>query len=221
MNTRALASIPVKPDFVAFTGVDRLDLLPGMRDLSRRYPIEWGILVKDEEAGNTLFPAGAIRAALLQADGLRFAAHVCGETARAIASGGESGFDPAGFTRIQVNHGFSGSSAAQIAHVRAYGERIGRRMVLQTLGAFPEDASVDWLYDVSFGTGKAPGAWPLLPESGGFCGYSGGLGPATIARAVAEIGAGAPYWLDMESGIRTGGWLDLDKCAAVCAALFG
>lgn len=221
MNTRALASIPVKPAFVAFTGVDRLDLLPGMRALSRRYPIEWGVLVKDEEPGNALFPDGGIRTALLQAGQLRFAAHVCGEAARAIASGGESGFEPAGFTRIQVNHGFSGSSETQIAHVRAYGERTGRRMVLQTLDAFPEDASVDWLYDVSFGTGKTPGVWPRLPENGGFCGYSGGLGPATIARAVAEIGAPAPHWLDMESAIRTGGWLDLDKCAAVCAALFG
>ena len=210
-----------KPSFVAFTGVDRIDLLPGLQALSRRYPIEWGILVKDEETGLALFPEAELRQALTQGEGLRFAAHVCGEAARAIASGVESSFNPAGFNRIQVNHGFSGSNPVQIDHVRAYGERIGRRMVLQTIGDFPDDPSIDWLYDVSFGTGKAPGSWPALPAGGGFCGYSGGLGPATIIRAVSEICAARPHWLDMESAIRTDGWLDLDKCAAVCAHLFG
>lgn len=210
-----------KPSFIAFTGVDHVELLPGMRALSQRYPIEWGILVKDEQAANPLFPDAPTRQALLRGPGLRFAAHVCGEAARAIASGLESGFDPTGFTRIQVNHGFSGSDAAQIGHVRAYGQRIGRRMVLQTLDRFPDDPSIDWLYDISFGTGKAPDSWPVLPPGGGFCGYSGGLGPATIQRAVAAIGASRAHWLDMESAIRTDGWLDLDKCAAVCAQLFG
>jgi hypothetical protein len=29
------------------------------------------------------------------------------------------------------------------------------------------------------------------------------------------------YWIDMESGVRTGGWLDVAKCEAVCRAVYG
>jgi hypothetical protein len=216
--------MPQKPTFIAFTGVDRPERAAEMVALSRRYPIEWGMLIDPAQEDKPLFPDVAARAALLATPGLRWAAHVCGEPARAIAN------DPAGtdidlwgFTRLQVNHSFSGSSPSQIGNAIGFGRRRGVRAMLQCSDVFPADARLDWLYDVSFGTGVKPDHWPALAADGAFCGYSGGIGPDNAAAIVAAIAApaGSLYWIDMESGIRTDGWLDLAKCAAVCRAVYG
>jgi hypothetical protein len=213
------------PCFIAFTGVDRLDLLPGMQRLSDRYPIEWGVLVDPAQEDKALFPDAPTRAALLASRELRWAAHVCGAAARAIVADPMTApLAPAGVQRVQVNHGFQGSDAAQVAATRAYGRRLGVRTVLQSQGDFPAEAGVDWLFDVSFGTGVRPDRWPAPPAADGpFGGYSGGIAPDTVGDILARIAApaGALYWIDMESGVRTDGVFDLAKCEAVCRAVYG
>ncbi len=214
------------PCFIAFTGVDRPDLLPGVQRLSAVYPIEWGVLVDPAQEDNALFPTTAIRDALLAERDLRWAAHVCGAAAMAIVADPLTAPPaPTGVQRVQVNHGFEGSTPAQAAAARDYGRRFGVRAVLQCSGAFPlAQTGVDWLYDVSFGTGAHPDRWPAPPPADGpFCGYSGGIGPDTVADVLARIAApqGAVYWIDMESGVRTDGAFDLAKCEAVCRAVYG
>jgi hypothetical protein len=214
------------PSFIAFTGVDRPDLLPGMRRLSASYPIEWGVLVDSAQEDSALFPRAEIREALLTERHLRWAAHICGATAKAIATDPLAApLAPAGIQRVQVNHSFKGSTPAQVAATRDYGRRLGVRAVLQCSGAFPmAQTGVDWLYDVSFGTGARPDRWPAPPPAEGpFCGYSGGIGPDTVGEILARIAApaGALYWIDMESGVRTDGVFDLAKCEAVCRAVYG
>lgn len=213
------------PVFIAFTGVDRPDLLPGMRRLSDRYPVEWGVLVDPDQEDKALFPKAAIRDALLEARDLRWAAHLCGAAARAIVADPlNAPLPPAGVQRAQVNHGFQGSTAAQVAAARDYGRRLGVRTVLQCQDDFPAEAGVDWLFDVSFGTGVRPERWPTPPAADGpFGGYSGGVSPGTVAEILARIAApdGALYWIDMESGVRTDDAFDLAKCEAVCRAVYG
>ena len=215
------------PSFIAFTGVDRLELLPGLKALSARYPIEWGVLVDPaQEDDSPLFPRAEIRDALLAERDLRWAAHVCGDTAKAIAASPLTApLPPGGIQRVQVNHSFKGSTPAQVAAARDYGRRLGLRAVLQCSGAFPlSQTGVDWLYDVSFGTGARPDRWPAPPPAEGpFCGYSGGIGPDTVTDILARIAApeGALYWIDMESGVRTDGAFDLAKCETVCRAVYG
>lgn len=213
------------PVFIAFTGVDRADLLPGLRRLSERYPIEWGVLVDPTQEDKSLFPDAGTRDALMAANDLRWAAHVCGAAARAIVSDPLTApLAPAGVQRVQVNHSFQGSDAAQVAAARDYGRRLGVRTVLQCQGDFPAEAGVDWLFDVSFGTGVRPDRWPAPPTADGpFGGYSGGIGPDMVGAILARIAApeGALYWIDMESGVRTDGAFDLAKCEAVCRAVYG
>lgn len=213
------------PSFIAFTGVDRPDLLPGMKRLSSRYPIEWGVLVDPDQEDKPLFPDAAVRAALLAERDLRWAAHVCGAGAREIvASPLTTAVAVAGVQRVQVNHSFAGSSPEQVAAARDYGRRLGVRTVLQCAGPFPTEAGVDWLYDVSFGTGVRPDRWPAPPAPGdAFCGYSGGIGPGSVVDILDRIAApsGALYWIDMESGVRTDGAFDLAKCETVCRAVYG
>ena len=216
--------MPQPPAFIAFTGVDRVDVLGGLKALSRRFPIEWGVLVDDEKIGEALFPDSSARRALLRSDGLRWAAHVCGGDASKIANAPETvGLDLIGFQRVQVNHSFSGSTLAQMRNAWRFGRLRGVRTMLQCIEDFPNETRVDWLFDTSFGAGVAPKAWPRLPKDGPFCGFSGGINPDNVADVVAAIGAaeGDLYWIDMESGIRTDGWLDLQKCEAVCRKVYG
>lgn len=213
------------PCFIAFTGVDHPNLLPGMLRLSARYPIEWGVLVDPAQEDKALFPDAELRAALLAERDLRWAAHICGAAARAIVADPMTApLAPAGVQRVQVNHGFQGSDAAQVAAARDYGRRLGVRPVLQCQGEFPAEVGLDWLFDVSFGKGVRPDRWPAPPRaSGAFGGYSGGIGPDTVIDILARIAAppGALYWIDMESGVRTGDAFDLAKCEAVCRAVYG
>ncbi len=212
-----------QPVFIAFTGVDSAELLPEMQQLSRRFPIEWGVLI-DDAKDDRLFADPDTRAKLLEAPGLHYAAHVCGEQAVLIANDpARATIDLSGFQRLQINHAFSGSSPDQIENSIRFGRSQAIRTMLQTLGDFPTDARLDWLYDTSFGTGKTPGRWPQIPAGGPFCGFSGGIRAENVANVVQAIAApdGAQYWIDMESGVRTDGRFDLAKCEAVCRAVFG
>ena len=212
------------PAFIAFTGVDRLDVRDALGALSARYPIEWGILVDVERQGEALFPDARTRASMLAGSPLRWAAHVCGTQAQLIANTPERAkVDLSGFQRVQVNHSFAGSNESNVASSCTFARRLGVRPVLQCSGAFPMDWRVDWLFDTSFGKGSRPSTWPTLPSAGPFCGFSGGLNPDNVRDTVERIAApsGALYWIDMESGVRTDGWLDVAKCEAVCRAVYG
>jgi hypothetical protein len=213
-----------QPTFIAFTGVDTTDCLTSMRVLARHYPIEWGVLVDDAKVEDILFADADVRAKLLETPGLRFVAHVCGEQAKFIANAPEQAtINLAGFQRLQVNHGFSGSSAEQIENCIRFGRTQTVRTMLQCLSSFPSDCRLDWLYDTSFGTGKSPDRWPPLPYDGPLCGYSGGIRAENVKEILTAINApeGSQYFIDMESGVRTNGRFDLDKCQAVCQAVFG
>lgn len=211
------------PAFIAFTGVDRADAVGAMQALARHFPIEWGVLVDDDRPDDLLFAGPDIRARLTACPGLRLAAHVCGEQARRIANRPDDAtIDLGGFQRLQINHGFSGSVAAQVENCVRFARARSVRAVLQCLESFPADERLDWLFDVSFGTGKSPGRWPALPPHGPFRGYSGGIRAENVRSVLAAIAApdGVPYWIDMESGVRTDGRFDLAKCEAVCRAVF-
>lgn len=211
----------IAPAYITFTGVDRADLLPGMLALAARYPIEWGVLLDAAQEGAPLFPIAAVRR-VFQGAALRLSAHICGGAARVIVEGGDPGLELAGFSRVQINHARAGSSDSEIRNSAQFGARHGVRAALQCQGAFPADQRVDWLYDVSFGTGVRPTSWPAAAAGLPFCGYSGGLGPDTVRDTLRKfpLTAGAAYWIDMESGVRTDGRFDLAKCEAVCRIVF-
>lgn len=211
-----------RPTFITFTGVDRADLLPGMHALSERFPIEWGVLIDADQEDRPLFPGRGVRQ-LLQASALRQSAHICGGAASAIVQGHDPRLDLEGFSRVQINHSRNGSDEVSIRNSCAFGLRHDIRIALQCQGAFPADDRVDWLYDVSFGSGRMPAAWPAVVSAHPLCGYSGGLGPTNVAELLAKfpIAVGVPFWIDMESGVRTEGRFDLGKCAAVCELAFG
>jgi hypothetical protein len=195
-----------------------------MERLARHYPIEWGVLIDEQPRTSTLFPPLEVVHSMLAGSTMRWAAHVCGALATRIASGEEKSPNELlrKFRRLQINHGFGGSTAEQARHCSEYAHLMGSRAVLQCQGEFPQDSQVDWLYDVSFGRGSRPTSWPSLPHSEALCGFSGGINADNVRDVLRAIAAapGSTYWIDMESGVRTDDLLDLGKCEAVCRAVF-
>lgn len=213
---------PTLPLFITFTGVDARTNVENMRWISDRYPVEWGILFSRSRQGvENRYPALDTAMRVMES-GLRIASHICGEMAREIM--GYAAGDPCRFPmhrarRVQINHPHPSVPAAQ-----RFGQMEGKRCILQCRGAvFPPEHDVDWLYDVSGGNGLRPGVWPAHP--GRLVGYAGGINADNVLDTIKSInglmGRCGPYWIDMESGVRTDDWFDLVKVREVCALVYG
>ncbi len=122
------------------------------------------------------------------------------------------------YRRVQVNH-----MAPHYLRIGAFQDACDTPCIGQfTVGPFPSTEAIQWLYDPSGGFGREPAAWPRHPGGDRLVGYAGGIGPDNAARVVEAIGADGPYWIDMESRVRTeDDWLALEKCRQVCVAVFG
>jgi hypothetical protein len=124
------------PEFITFTGADDETSIEGMRELARRYPIEWGVLLCADLQGNGgRYPGSDALVRLVYWSGTRLAAHLCGDHSRRIMAGGSLAehipVDLGICRRIQVNHETPGP-----ARLVAFRKRWGaERCVAQTLGA--------------------------------------------------------------------------------------
>lgn len=206
----------MKPAFVTFTGVDKGTDLARVESISRQWPVEWGVLFSPDRQGlEPRYPAmdvvdriRTIRAAK--------AAHLCGAHAKAIMAGSWANADFTGFGRIQVNH-----RSPDPETIAEFASRHGISAIAQTRGeTYPKSDAVAWLFDCSGGIGRLPNAWPKHPGDR-LVGYAGGISPDTIAEVLNAVDDSGPYWLDMETGVRTDDMLDLDKCEAVLRAVYG
>lgn len=211
-----------KPEFITFTGADDWTDVAGMEALSAVYPIEWGVLFSPSRQGkDPRYPGGEAQSRLLSTS-LRLAAHICGDHARAAMDGRKLDIpvDLGCFRRVQVNH-----AAPDPWAIERFRRGWGPRCIAQTRGdAFPADASLDWLHDASGGRGIRTTAWPEHPGDGRMVGYAGGISPDNVLDVlaeIAEIAADGPYWIDMESGVRTDDRFDLEKCRRVCELVYG
>lgn len=208
------------PEFLTFTGLDDHADLAAAAALARLYPIEWGVLLSPSRQGvDARYPRHATLRKISWS-GLSLAAHLCGGYARAVMAGETLRLpvDIGVFQRVQVNH-----AAPVPAALRRLQKGDAPRVIAQTQGdVFPEDDSIDWLYDCSGGRGASPLFWPLHPGRGRRVGYAGGIGPDNVRQTIDRIGADGPYWLDMETGVRTAeNRLSLDLCRRVCENVYG
>jgi hypothetical protein len=203
------------PEFITFTGVDDHTDLAGMRLLSALYPVEWGILFSTKRQGiDPRYPNTASR---LVFGGGRFAAHLCGTLADDIIRGRNYPGIGSEFGRVQINHDLPDAGA-----IAQYGRWISRACIAQARGGvFPQDGSIAWLQDGSGGRGVAPSRWFNHPGGDRLVGYAGGIGPANVLEVIEQIDAAGPYWIDMESKVRTDDRFDLGLCRRVCELVYG
>lgn len=209
---------------VTISGADDAVDPAQLRALSERFPfVEWGILLSFSRRGEARYPTEEWIERLPR---MRSALHLCGAPARLALSGSTVGIDlPQRFrrvSRVQVN-GYAPPSPGLVHVANCW---TGFRFVLQVRreedlhAAAADVAQIHHrrgaiLFDPSGGRGERPAAWPLPPE-GVPMGYAGGITPDNVVETLDAIGyIAAPFWIDMESGVRTDDWFDLSKVGEV------
>jgi hypothetical protein len=224
----------MKPKFVTFTGIDEKTNLGRVEFLSSKYPVEWGILFSSRNTGKyNRYPSLESVGRFLDR-GLRLSAHICGNYSNQILEL-EQAIDITyllnrNFYRVQINIADGKSDVrSEIFPERGarFADSIGAfKAIIQCTSKFPKSKVVDWLFDVSGGSGVSPTSWENGAEgTDAFCGYAGGIGPNNAKQVVELIEKiqpeYKPYWIDMESNVRTDEWLDLDKCEEVLKQIYG
>lgn len=203
----------MQPKFITFTGLDTKTDLIRAEALSRRYPIEFGILFGSRDAPR--YPSEEDRYDLSEYD-LNLSAHMCGKFARDFQNG-LGNFDILeNFSRVQVNMKSKDYNEEKLDVIQNI---TGFRIIRQVRGNEWPTTNLMCLHDESGGTGVATKSFPEQPENIEFVGYAGGIGPENVGKVLSKIKANN-FWIDMESGVRTDDWLDLDKCERVCAITY-
>jgi hypothetical protein len=179
---------------------------------------------------------------------MNLSAHLCGQWVRDLLAGRFTFAETfpwllPRFARVQLNFhaepqqvlGARFLLALQAHTRRADGDR--RQFILQADGVNnaifetarfePADVDVTTLFDLSHGNGLTPVDWPrpytderLEPV---YCGYAGGIGPDNVVEQLGRIAAaaaGGPFWIDMETRVRTpdDARLDMAKVRRVLVA---
>ena len=206
-----------RPQFLTFTGIDAHTDLIRARELSLYYPIEWGVLFSKERQGKeNRYPSHMDINFIGAETMLTLSAHLCGEYAEKVLSGEDPGISLRDFDRVQIN-----SVKPDQTTAAAFGAARDVTPIIQIRDLeFPEDQGCAMLFDRSGGRGVATTEWPRHP-GGRLVGYAGGISPDNIRDVLEAVDSSGPYWLDMESGIRTNDLLDLDKCEAIANAVYG
>ena len=227
-------------DLITFTGLDYLTQFDEFILLSQRYPrVEFAVLL-GSRAGQTdarRYPdekeVKFWRAIARKSELHSLAIHLCGRYARA-ALGNEDNLGDRnkvlelcrGFNRIQIN-----AQTYEQAAVIAFAEDAQdySKIILQKRQPFEfnwlrPDPRIEYLFDLSGGQGlDSLKDWPE-PDLREFrSGYAGGLNLENIKQALDFVRAHPQqrFWLDMESGVRTGNdWLDLGVVRSILTTAF-
>lgn len=214
---------------VTFTGIDAKTDIVRLIALQHHYPfVEWGVLISKnwKENGPRYFnPDELWRLAGLD---LNLSCHVCGSAARAAIEGNWlelrelTGGRLSMFQRCQINIGAENLSdkAASFVFPSELREVIIQQKDASHLEAYEairDKKSVSILLDASGGLGLNTPIIPLsIPRVK--IGYAGGINEHNV-RSKLEMLLNSPlveeFWIDMESGVRTDDFFDLDKVVRV------
>ena len=224
---------------VTFTGVDERTDVQRLAEIQSKYPFaEFGILVsKSRQGKENRYPDLSILEKLAPL-GLKLSCHVCGKLARdiimAAGSGKRTGFTSFDdlyaylngnlemFHRIQLNiSGMKEMPATLLLRTTPFIDEV---IFQQVPGAPKFPAKVDCesqtsiLYDGSGGEGKETEF--VVKRTLTRTGYAGGLNADNIVERTAGLLGkrflcNNRHWVDMESGVRTDDWFDLNKVEEV------
>lgn len=216
---------------ITFTGIDARTDINSLVELQREYPIaEFGVLTSynwNKNGNRYLDPQ---RLCNLQGSKLNLALHVCGSAAHDAVEGRwhmirNHVLDYLWlFNRVQLNVANRIDNPRWISSLRPYAELIIQQRPDNTtlyeenkhLGDDDKVGGVSMLLDASGGQGIDTPI--VLYPSNGKIGYAGGINEGNVATKLEyllrNVCAGN-FWIDMESGVRTDDWFDLDKVRRV------
>jgi hypothetical protein len=211
-----------------FTGIDAKTDLDRVLTLSEEFPfLEFGVLfsLSPEDKDARYMAPSVVELVLkkLARHDVNTALHVCGSAVNAYVAGDQIIKRPALYAdRIQLNF-----SANRVPFtVEELDKAISTAPYKIITQHFPPNADLvsllkaknhQVLFDLSGGRGVETDEWPDAFDTK-TTGFAGGLGPDSIDVALPKIlhaSRGLNCWIDMESRIRTNGYLDLDLCEAI------
>ncbi len=224
---------------ITITGADE-SVDPGeLVRLSQEYPfVEWGILLSSSSMGERRFPSydwleklQELRKNPMLNHCVSLSGHLCGKWVRDVLIGktGDLSMSLNGleymFGRIQINtHGIS-EKKDLYAFCRVV-EMLNRAVLIQMDGENDgmykylrqQDCDIYPFFDLSHGCGVLPESWPR-PMNRRYGGYGGGLGPDNLEKQLERIAAivgSRPFWVDMETKVRSDDdkQFDLNKVVA-------
>jgi len=222
----------MKLKHITFTGIDEKTDIAKLVEIQQQYPLaEFGMLVsynwKDK---GQRYPAPQL-VHTLSKTGLNLSLHLCGKAAHNAAFGGWAFVDSLlldhinTFKRIQLNVSTHKLNPL-FCRIPPYDnqEVIIQQKDVNNIRLFRETRE-QWgsvadyfsvLLDASGGRGVDT---PIEVLEGDFkVGYAGGIGPDNVEDKLSYLLHNervGDFWIDMESGVRTNDWLDLDKVRQV------
>lgn len=219
----------MKLQHITFTGIDGKTDLGALCELQQQYPIaEFGVFVAKNwrENGNRYFNPSYLDA--LAGRGLNLSAHLCGSIARAAVRGDFQPFRNwtryfllSLFNRCQLNIATSKENPDSFEFpVTAF---LFDEIILQQRSVDDCDLylksntneHITMLLDASGGEGIDTS---LVAFAGRKVGYAGGINVDNVAEKLTflmENEQVGDFWIDMESGVRTDDWFDIDKVRRV------
>ena len=218
---------------ITFTGIDAKTDIKALQEIQEQYPIaEFGVLTSYYwyENGNRYLDPQLL--CNLQGTKLNLALHVCGHAAHDAVEGKwhmirNHTLDYLWlFNRVQLNVANRTDNPRWISSLRPHAELIIQQRPDNTtlyeenkhLGDDDIIGSVSMLLDASGGLGIDTPI--VLYPSNDKIGYAGGINEGNVATKLdyllRNVRTG-DFWIDMESGVRTDDWFDLDKVRRVLA----
>ena len=215
---------------ITFTGIDGRTDLDELCNIQQAYPIvEWGVLVAKnwKDNGNRFFNPSYLDA--LEDRRLNLSAHLCGSIARAAVRGDITPFYEWSryyyhlFNRCQLNVAASLGNPVSFDYsgkiANYFDEVILQQKSAREVPLFLNSKvsrHITCLLDASGGQGiDSPIEVLKLPHK---IGYAGGINTDNVADKLSylmESDDVDDFWIDMESGVRTDDWFDLDKVVKV------
>ena len=222
---------------ITFTGIDERTDIKALKEIQQRWPIvEFGVLTSYhwQENGNRYPNPEWIEK--LYNKNLRLSLHLCGSVAHDAAIGDWNKVDEkltrdwlTLFKRVQLNV----AGQKNNPHFCWIPLVIGQELIVQqkaqndislydatvkkwTERPYPHRDTISVLLDSSGGRGIDTGI-KVMPSSGKV-GYAGGINPDNVGEKLSyllENVKQGDFWIDMESGVRTDDWFDLDKVIKV------
>jgi len=216
---------------ITFTGIDEKTDIAALKEIQKEYPmVEWGMLTSYHwgENGNR-YPNPRLTRNLI-GTGLNLSLHLCGKAAIDAANGqwnhieGLVRHNLSLFKRIQLNIAEKEDTPTTCClppYIKQ--EIIIQQRSIQEIGLYkrtmihsPYYDYFSVLLDASGGRGKDTPIEVLKTKN--HVGYAGGINPDNVAEKLSylfnEVKEGT-FWIDMESGVRTDDWVDLDKVVKV------
>ncbi len=220
----------MKLKHITFTGIDGHTDLGALWGIQQNYPmVEWGVLVAKnwKDNGNRYFNPSYLDS--LENHGLNLSAHLCGSIARSAVRGDIEPFRKWArgygdiFHRCQLNVATSPNNPMSFDYsgeiCNYFDEVILQQKSAHEIPLFINckvSRHITCLLDASGGQGiDTPIEILNLPHK---IGYAGGINIDNVADKLSyllESEDGDDFWIDMESGVRTDDWFDINKVVEV------